>query len=99
MYGTKSHLQTVGTGCTPVVLGLTFMLITVRAGINGEQKSTYSSAAAGGGVLVLWHTMLTSARSTTSGADVPIANQQPSLRGIQVENVRDEEIKVLSRVV
>ena len=47
LFGTKSFFQTIGSGCAPVVIGLTFMLITIRVGMNGEQTSeAYSSAVA-----------------------------------------------------
>ncbi|RPD57938.1 hypothetical protein L226DRAFT_470246 [Lentinus tigrinus ALCF2SS1-7] len=39
VYGTKSHLEIIGTGCAPTVLGVTFMLITVRVGLGWAQES------------------------------------------------------------
>ena len=42
VYGTRSHLQIIGTGCAPVVLGVTFMLITVRVGLGLDPDSRYT---------------------------------------------------------
>ncbi|KAI1782480.1 hypothetical protein LXA43DRAFT_1068703 [Ganoderma leucocontextum] len=39
VYGLQSHLQIISTGCAPVVLGVTFMLITVRVGLGWGQES------------------------------------------------------------
>ncbi|TFK91986.1 hypothetical protein K466DRAFT_269660 [Polyporus arcularius HHB13444] len=39
VYGLKSHLEIIGTGCAPTILGVTFMLITVRVGLGWAQES------------------------------------------------------------
>ncbi|KAI0740986.1 hypothetical protein C8Q76DRAFT_609617 [Earliella scabrosa] len=45
VYATGSHLQIVGTSCAPVVLGVTFMLITVRVGLGWGQESRITSSS------------------------------------------------------
>ena len=45
VYGAKSHLQIIGTGCAPVVLGVTFMLITVRVGLGWAQESKRTNSS------------------------------------------------------
>lgn len=39
----QSHLQIIGTRCAPVVLGVTFMLITVRVGLGWGHESRAES--------------------------------------------------------
>lgn len=38
-YATKSALQTIGSGCGPAVIGIAFMLITVRVGLGWGHDS------------------------------------------------------------
>ncbi|KAI0759693.1 hypothetical protein BD413DRAFT_595966 [Trametes elegans] len=44
-YLLRSPLQTLGTGCGPVMLGIAFMLITVRVGLGVGQESVFSGVA------------------------------------------------------
>ncbi|KAI0739673.1 hypothetical protein C8Q80DRAFT_1200135 [Daedaleopsis nitida] len=39
LYATRSTLQTIGSGCGPTVIGIAFMLITVRVGLGWGQDS------------------------------------------------------------
>ncbi|KAI0808262.1 hypothetical protein C8Q74DRAFT_125405 [Fomes fomentarius] len=39
LYATRSTLQTVGSGCGPAVIGIAFMLITVRVGLGWGHDS------------------------------------------------------------
>ncbi len=61
LYAVRSPLQTVGSGCSPTITGISFMLITVRvnlgwvynaAHLNGsgasDARSLPSAAASGG---------------------------------------------------
>ena len=65
------------------------MLITVRVGINGEQKSAvYSSAAAHTGVSVLWPTRVALGPPATPGAEEAIANGQDCFERIEIEDLR-----------
>lgn len=51
VYGTKSELQIIGTGCAPAVLGVTFMLITVRVGLGWAQEFKHSPTEDAGGTI------------------------------------------------
>ncbi|KAI0363642.1 hypothetical protein BV20DRAFT_95340 [Pilatotrama ljubarskyi] len=39
LYATRSPLQTMGSGCGPSMIGIAFMLITVRVGLGWGQRS------------------------------------------------------------
>ncbi|KAI0656480.1 hypothetical protein C8Q70DRAFT_921621 [Cubamyces menziesii] len=45
-YLTRSPLQTVGSGCGPSMIGISFMLITVRVGLGWSQESKFGAGPA-----------------------------------------------------
>ena len=46
LYLSRSPLQTVGSGCGPSMIGISFMLITVRVGLGWSQESKFGPRAA-----------------------------------------------------
>ncbi|KAH9909431.1 uncharacterized protein BXZ73DRAFT_84126 [Epithele typhae] len=50
VYSVKSNLQIIGTSCAPSVLGVTFMLITVRVGLGWEFERNGSMSTGSGSV-------------------------------------------------
>ncbi|KAH9902424.1 hypothetical protein C8Q73DRAFT_2559 [Cubamyces lactineus] len=45
LYLSRSPLQTVGSGCGPSMIGISFMLITVRVGLGWSQESKFGPGA------------------------------------------------------
>ncbi|KAI0327008.1 hypothetical protein GY45DRAFT_1257818 [Cubamyces sp. BRFM 1775] len=46
LYLTRSPVQTLGSGCGPSMIGISFMLITVRVGLGWSQESKFGAGPA-----------------------------------------------------